>query len=66
MHETANPNLNLWLTVKSVCKYTYMKPSSLPRRNITNNNTFTFNFYKTLHFYTYIPISVCTSGMFTD
>lgn len=35
-----------------------MKPSSLPRRNITNNNTFIFNFYKTLHIYTYVPISV--------
>lgn len=35
-----------------------MKPGSLPRRNITNNNTFIFNFYKTLHFYTYVPISI--------
>lgn len=38
-----------------------MKPSSSPRRNITNSNTFIFNFHKTLHFYTDIPICVCLS-----
>lgn len=38
-----------------------MKSSNSPRRNITNSNTFIFNFHKTLHFYTYIPISVYLS-----